>query len=47
MTTPVNVTDVEYARQILLSLSETVGMRLRADQAKNQLCEHHAQKLRL
>ena len=34
MTTPVNVTDVEYARQILLSLSETVGMRLRADQAK-------------
>lgn len=34
MTTPVNVTDVKYARQILLSLCETVGMRLRADHVK-------------
>lgn len=34
ITTPVDVTDAAYAQQILLSLSETVGMRLRADQAK-------------
>lgn len=34
MTTPVNVTDAPYAKQLLLSLSETVGMRLRADQAR-------------
>ena len=34
MTTPVNVTDARYAKQLLLSLSETVGMRLRADQAR-------------
>ena len=33
-TTPVDVTDTDYARQILLSLSETVGMRLRADKMK-------------
>ena len=33
-TTPVDVTDMEYARQILLSLCETVGMRLRADGMK-------------
>lgn len=33
-TTPVSVTDVEYADQILLSLCETVGMRLRADDVK-------------
>lgn len=33
-TTPVSVTDLEYADQILLSLCETVGMRLRADEAK-------------
>ena len=34
-TTPVDVTDMEYARQILLSLCETVGMRLRADSMKS------------
>ena len=34
VTTPVNVTDIHYARQILLSLCETVGMRIRADGAK-------------
>ncbi len=34
ITTPVDVTDAAYAQQILLSLSETVGMRLRADRAK-------------
>lgn len=33
-TTPVSVTDLEYADQILLSLCETVGMRLRADEVK-------------
>ncbi len=31
VTTPVDVTDVAYAKQILLSLCETVGIRLRAD----------------
>ena len=34
ITTPVNVTDIRYARQILLSLCESVGMRIRADKAK-------------
>lgn len=31
VTTPVDVTDMAYAKQILLSLCETVGIRLRAD----------------
>lgn len=34
VTTPVDVTDTAYAKQILLSLCETVGIRLRADQKK-------------
>ena len=34
VTTPVDVTEREYAFQILLSLCETVGMRLRADGAR-------------
>ena len=34
ITTPVNVTNIHYARQILLSLCESVGMRIRADKAK-------------
>lgn len=33
-TTPVDVVTMEYARQILLSLCETVGLRLRADGMK-------------
>lgn len=33
-TTPEDVTSVEYAHQILLSLCETVGIRLRADHKK-------------
>lgn len=34
VTTPEDVTDPAYARQILLSLCETVGIRLRADHKK-------------
>ncbi len=34
MTAPSDVDRVSYARQILLSLSETIGMRLRSDHAK-------------
>lgn len=34
VTTPEDVTDLAYARQILLSLCETVGIRLRADHKK-------------
>ncbi|MDO4334141.1 MAG: DNA polymerase IV [Eubacteriales bacterium] len=34
VTTPVDVTSVAYAKQILLSLCETVGIRLRADHRK-------------
>ena len=34
MTAPSDVRTVAYARQIFLSLSETIGMRLRADDAK-------------
>lgn len=34
VTTPVDVTSVSYAKQILLSLCETVGIRLRADGRK-------------
>ena len=34
VTTPVDVTDTAYAKQILLSLCETVGIRLRADRKK-------------
>ena len=34
MTAPVDVTDAEYARHLLLSLCETVGSRIRADHAQ-------------
>lgn len=34
VTTPVDITSVAYAKQILLSLCETVGIRLRADHKK-------------
>lgn len=34
VTTPVDVTNTAYAKQILLSLCETVGIRLRADKRK-------------
>ena len=34
VTTPEDVTDPAYARQILLSLCETVGIRLRAEHKK-------------
>ncbi len=34
MTAPRDIVDIGYARQILLSLCETIGMRLRADKVK-------------
>jgi len=40
-TTPVDVVDWEYARQILLSLCETVGMRLRSDSMKASCVQVH------
>ncbi len=34
LTAPIDVTDIHYAREILLSLCETVGIRLREDNVK-------------
>lgn len=38
VTTPEDVTDPAYARQILLSLCETVGIRLRAEHKRRAAC---------
>lgn len=41
LTAPVDITDMEYAKQLMLSLCETIGMRLRDDNVRISVVSVH------